>query len=41
MHDVVSGFAQGVLVVTGNTVALLPLVDRLYLRLPDRFERTD
>ncbi|MFD6880950.1 phosphatase PAP2 family protein [Rhodococcus sp. 105337] len=41
VHDVLSGFALGVLVVTGITVALLPLVDRLYLRLPDRFERTD
>lgn len=41
VHDVLSGFALGVLVVTGITVALLPLVDRLYLRLPDRFGRTD
>ncbi len=41
VHDVLSGFALAVLVVTGITLALLPLVDRLYLRLPARFDRTD
>ena len=41
VHDVLSGFALGVLVVTGVTVALLALVDRLYLLLPERLVRAE